>query len=258
MTPEKIVNLQKHPIEDINYRKNCKAKLDLKGALVMENFLTFESLDYLQFESRELHHLAYFCHQNHNAYLLEPDPDLPDEHIRNLAQSSDKGCVTHDQIPLNSPLRTLYEWSVFQSFLEALLSNKIFPYTDNLSSININYFEKGQQLGWHYDNASFAVTLMVQAPEQGGEFQYLEHLRNFEENDQGFEKTEDVVKGRIPCKKLNMGDGALVLFKGRNSLHRVTQVKSDHARILVTLNFNTEPGIMLSELARMTFFGRLE
>ncbi len=99
---------------------------------------------------------------------------------------------------------------------------------------------------------------MVQAPKQGGEFQYLEHLRNFEENDQGFTKTEDVVKGRIPCKKLNMSDGALVLFKGRNSLHRVTQVKCDHVRILVTLNFNTEPGIMLSELARMTFFGRLE
>ena len=109
MTPEKIVNLQKHPIEDINYRKNCKAKLDLKGALVMENFLTDESLDYLQSESRELHHLAYFCHQNHNAYLLEPDPELSDEHIRNLTQTSDKGCVTHDQIPLNSPLRTLYE-----------------------------------------------------------------------------------------------------------------------------------------------------
>ena len=77
MTPETIVNLQKHPIEDFNYTKNCKAKLDLNGALVMENFLTDESLEYLQYESRELRHLAYFCHQNHNSYLLEPDPDLP-------------------------------------------------------------------------------------------------------------------------------------------------------------------------------------
>ena len=137
---------------------------------VMENFLKDDSLEYLQFESRELRHLAYFCHQNHNAYLLEPDPDLPDGHIRNLDQTSDKGCVTHDQIPVNSPLRTLYEWPGFRSFLEAILGDSIFPYTDSLSSININYFERGQQLGWHYDNASFAVTLMVQAPEQGGEF----------------------------------------------------------------------------------------
>ena len=258
MTPETIVNLQKHPIEDLNYTKNCKVKLDLNGALVMENFLTDESLNYLQYESRELRNFAYFCHQDHNAYLLEPDPDLPDEHIRNLAQISDKGCVTHDQIPVNSPLRILYEWSGFRGFLEVVLANSIFPYTDTLSSININYFERGQQLGWHYDNASFAVTLMVQAPEQGGEFQYLEQVRNFEESDQGFAKTEDVVKGRLPCKTLTMGDGALVLFRGRNSLHRVAPVTSDHARILVTLNFNTEPGVMLSELARMTFFGRLE
>ena len=258
MTPETIVNLQKHPIDDFKYIKNCKAKFDLKGVLVMENFLTDESLDYLQSESRSLQHLAYFCHQNHNVYLLESDPDLPDEHIRNLSQTSDKGCVTHDQIPLNSPLSTLYEWTGFRDFLEGVLSNTIFPYTDSLSSININYFERGQQLGWHYDNASFAVTLMVQAPKKGGEFQYFEHLRNFEENDQNFTKTEDVVKGRLQSKKLNMSEGDLVLFKGRNSLHRVVPVKSDQARILVTLNFNTEPGIMLSELARMTFFGRLE
>ena len=258
MTPATIVNLHKHPIGDLIYIKNCKAKLDLNGALVMENFLTDESLDYLQYESRELRNLAYFCHQDHNAYLLEPAPDLPDEHIRNLAQTSDKGCVTHDQIPVNSPLRTLYEWPRFRGFVKAVLANSIFPYTDSLSSININYFERGQQLGWHYDNASFAVTLMVQAPEQGGEFQYLEQVRNFEKSDQGFAKTEEVVKGRLPCKTLSMDEGALVLFRGHNSLHRVATVASDHARILVTLNFNTEQGIMLSELARMTFFGRLE
>ena len=121
MKPETIVNLQKYPIEDLKYIKYCKSELDLKGLLVMENFLTYESLGYLQSESRELHHLAYFCRHNHNAYLLETDPDLSDEHIRNLAQTSDKGCVTHDQIPLNSPLRTLYEWLIFRGFLDCLL-----------------------------------------------------------------------------------------------------------------------------------------
>ena len=35
MITEKIVNLYKHPIEDLNYTKSCKAKLDLYGALVM-------------------------------------------------------------------------------------------------------------------------------------------------------------------------------------------------------------------------------
>ena len=224
----------------------------------MENFLSVDTLESLQNEAREVRPLAYFCIQNHNAYLLDSDPSLPGEHIRNLEQVSDKGCVPHDQIPAHSPLRTLYEWPVFRAFLESVLDLSVYPYADKLSSININYYEQGQQLGWHYDNASFAITLMVQAPESGGEFEYLEKVRDRESGEQGYADTEAVIKGIIQPKTLAMGDGALVLFRGRNSLHRVAPVASVQARILVTLNFNTEPGVMLSELVRTTFFGRTE
>jgi predicted 2-oxoglutarate/Fe(II)-dependent dioxygenase YbiX len=141
--------------------------------------------------------------------------------------------------------------------LKQVLGEPVFPYADTLSSININYYEQGQQLGWHFDNASFAVTLMLQSPGQGGEFEYREKVRNSEKGDSAFADTEAVIKGKLQPKTLAMSDGALVLFRGRNSLHRVAPVVREHARILVTLNFNTEPGIMLSELARMAFFGRL-
>ena len=257
MNPENIINLEQHPIQESDYSKSCKDQLDSTGALVMEDFLNSDTVESLQAEAREVRPLAYFCHQNHNAYLLDPDPDFPQEHIRNLEQVSDKGCITHDQVPENSLLRTLYEWPDFRVFLESVLDVPIFPYADTLSSININYYERGQQLGWHYDNASFAVTLMLQSPGQGGEFEYREKVRNSEKSDSGFADTEAVIKGKRQPKTLAMRDGALVLFRGRNSLHRVAPVASEHARILVTLNFNTEPGIMLSELARMAFFGRL-
>jgi len=100
--------------------------------------------------------------------------------------------------------------------------------------------------------------LMLQSPGQGGEFEYREMVRNCEKGDSAFADTEAVIKGKLQPKTLAIGDGSLVLFRGRNSLHRVAPVVSEHARILVTLNFNTEPGIMLSELARMAFFGRIE
>ena len=257
MNPENIINLEQHPIQDSNYSKSCKDQLDLAGALVMKKFLTPETVKFLQDEAREMRPLAYFCRHNHNAYLLDPDPELPKEHIRNLEQVSDKGCVPHDQIPDLSPLRTLYEWPDFREFLECVLDVPVYPYADSLSSININYYERGQQLSWHYDNASFAITLMIQAPEEGGEFEYLDEVRNIEAGQQGYKETEAVIKGTLKPKSLSMGDGALVLFRGRNSLHRVAPVVSERARILVTLNFNTEPGVMLSELVRMTFFGRI-
>ena len=257
MIPEAIVDLQRHPLQDTHYLQSCKAKLDRTGALLMEDFLTLNAVKFLQTEARKVQPLAYFCSQNHNAYLLDSDPALPAEHIRNLEQVSDKGCVPHDQVPESSPLRTLYEWPDFREFLEGVLGEPVFPYADTLSSININYFERGQQLGWHFDNASFAVTLMVQAPEQGGAFEYRERVRHKEAGEPGYADTEGVINGSLPRKTLGMGDGALVLFRGRNSLHRVAPVTSERSRILVTLNFNTEPDVLLSELARMTFFGRL-
>ena len=258
MNPENIINLEQHPIQESDYSKSCKDQLDSTGVLVMEDFLNSDTVESLQAEARELRPLAYFCHQNHNAYLLDPDTDFPAEHIRNLEQVSDKGCITHDQVPENSLLRTLYEWPDFRKFLKQVLGEPVFPYADTLSSININYYEQGQQLGWHFDNASFAVTLMLQSPGQGGEFEYREMVRNCEKDDWAFADTEAVIKGKLQPKTLAIGDGSLVLFRGRNSLHRVAPVVSEHARILVTLNFNTEPGIMLSELARMAFFGRIE
>ena len=50
--------------------------------------------------------------------------------------------------------------------------------------------------------------------------------------------------------------GTLVLFRGRNALHRVTPNASDRTRMPAVLASNAQPGISLSEAARMTFYGR--
>ena len=78
--------------------------------------------------------------------MLEDDPC-------NIEVKSDKGCVPHDLIPPNSFLNGLYNSIEFKNFLIKILGVKnIYPYKDNLSSINYNYYEKDQQLGWHFDN----------------------------------------------------------------------------------------------------------
>ena len=66
-----------------------------------------------------------------------------------------------------------------------------------------------------------------------------------------------VLNNSYPANELAVNPGTLILFYGRNYLHRVTPVKSKKNRILVTLNYNTEKGIKLSKNARITFFGRL-
>ena len=61
---------------------------------------------------------------------------------------------------------------------------------------------------------------------------------------------------KITPNELKVKPGTLILFYGRNYLHRVTPIESDKGRILVTLNYNLEEDIELSKNARKTFFGR--
>ena len=54
-----------------------------------------------------------------------------------------------------------------------------------------------------------------------------------------------------------MENGSLVLFRGKNAIHRVTPTEGDLTRVLSVLAYNSEPDVKLSESARMTFFGKL-
>lgn len=134
---------------------------------------------------------------------------------------------------------------------------ELHEYGDTLSSINLHYASEGQELGWHFDNSSFAITLMIQQPEKGGAFEYVKDVRDADNGEMNYALTEKILDGEVGTKTLTMEAGTLVLFRGRNSMHRVTPVKGKRTRMLVVLAYNTEPGISLSESARMTFFGRL-
>ena len=126
-----------------------------------------------------------------------------------------------------------------------------------MSGINIHYAREGEELGWHFDNSSFAITLLLQAPKEGGAFQYVSDLRNTNSEEMNFDSVEAVLNDKSAVETLHMEEGTLVLFRGLNSLHRVTPTIGNRIRILVVLAYNNKIGVSLSETARMTFFGRL-
>ena len=253
-----IVNLKNHPIiKSDKYFKKCNNELINNSILQLDNFLTKKGLFSIQKEALSLKKQAFYCSQKHTILLAKKNSKISNKDPCNIEVVSDKGCVPHDLIPKNSILNLLYKSREFKQFLIKILGiKKIYPYKDNLSSINYNYYEKKQQLGWHYDNASFAITLMIQSPNSGGVFQYINKGRNYEKNYINKNFIGKIITGKKNVKKLNVKPGTLLLFYGRNYLHRVTPVKSAKSRILVTLNYNEEKDIELSENARLTFFGR--
>jgi len=259
MDPEPVVDLKAYPLGEHGFRAACRQRLDRDGVLVLPRFLTPQSVEAIRREGEERRHKAYFCTQTHNVYLRPADPAFAAAHPRNRLVISSKGCITDDQVPRESMLRRLYDSGLFRAFLCDVLGEKgLYEYADPLSSINIHYAGPGQELGWHFDNSSFAITLMIQPPEQGGAFEYVGGVRDADAGDMNFPGVEAVLDGRTAAKALAMEAGALVVFRGRNAMHRVAPVEGERTRMLAVLAYNSEPGIALSESARMTFYGRLQ
>ncbi len=255
---KEIINANEHPINDEKYIKKCNAQIRNNSILIMNNFLNKDCLGELIDEALKLEDQAFYCSQNHTILLNKKNKSLDPNDPLNIEVVSDKGCVPHDLLDIKSKLNILYNSSIFKNFLKGVLNlNELYPYKDNLSSINYNYYQKSQQLGWHFDNASFAITLMIQSSDSGGEFEYVSKGRDFNKDFIDKDYIKNILEKKILPEKIDVRSGTLVLFYGRNYLHRVTPVKSNKPRILVTLNYNEEEGIMLSENARMTFFGRI-
>ena len=255
-----IVDLKQYPLGDLRgFVAQCKTRFDQAGSLLLPGFVLGDVVTELKKEALEHQHLAHYCQQTHTAFLSPVDTAFDEDHPRNRQVTSSKGCITDDQVPESSPLRRIYHNADFRRFLCIVLGEtQLYEYADPLSSINVHYYEQGQELGWHFDNSSFAVTLMIQPSELGGEFEYIPNFRDAQAGDMNFEGVGRALDGAVEAKALSIGEGTLALFRGRNSLHRVTPVIGDTRRIQTVLAYNTEPGVALSEQARRTFYGRVQ
>ncbi len=253
-----IVDLERYPVGDPAFGASAAATLDTDGVLVLEHFVRPGALAAMQAEAAAGQDQAYFCTQSHSVYLTPPDPAFDAAHPANRQVVSSKGCICDDEVASTSPLRVLYDDPSFRDFVkQATGEAELHPYADPLSSINIHYARRGQELGWHFDNSSFAITLLIRKPTAGSRFEYVKDLRDADAGEMNYDGVAALLDGALEPKVLSMSPGTIVLFRGRNSVHRVSPNESDETRMLAVLAYNAEPGVELSENARMTFYGRL-
>lgn len=253
-----IVDGERYLLTDKTFQKGARDALNINGVLALDEFIRPDALSTIQAEAKASQSKAYFCTDRHSVYLTPLDPAFSKDHPANRQVVSSKGCICDDDVPADSPLRALYNAHEFQAFVSAATGQGgLFPYADPLSSINVHYAKRGQELGWHFDNSAFAVTLLIQKPEAGARFEYVSDLRNCDTGEKNYAGVEQVLDGVVLPKVIEMDPGTLLLFRGRNALHRVTPNEGDRVRMLAVLAYNETPGVSLSENARMTFYGRL-
>ncbi len=244
-----------HPIADSAFIDRCRGTLDRDGVLVLKGFAQRDMIDRVVAESAPKEAAAFYAGTTHNVYLTSPDDRFGAEHPHNRQVVSSKGLIADDEIPADSPLREVYGDKAFRAFLCGVLGiDQIHPYVDTLSSINVHFAAEGMELGWHFDNSSFAVTMLLQAAEAGARFEYVPAVRDA--NSMGYERVGEVLDGTTAVSTLEFEPGDLVLFRGRHALHRVTPTEGGTTRMLVVFAYNDQPGVALSDSAVATFYGR--
>ncbi|GBF29563.1 hypothetical protein MnTg03_01136 [bacterium MnTg03] len=197
-------------------------------------------------EASKLQHLAYPGPTEVTPYFFNYDlgkgADYSDDHPlkrkgkRNLSQ------VASDLIPDYHKLSRLYHSPVLTDFLAAVLDQTVYRNQDKYQSLNISVMNAGGCQQWHFDSGLMVTTLLLQAPESGGVFEYVPELRSDES--ENYEQVQQVLDGDSNrVKRLKLEAGTLSLFRGHYSMHRVTEVEGSRTRIQAILGFSTTPDL---------------
>jgi hypothetical protein len=160
-----------------------------------------------------------------------------------------------DLLPEEFGPRRIYGSDEVLAFVAAALEKDVlYQSADPLDGVNMTVYEEGDELGWHFDQSEFSVTLMIQRSEGGGDFEYAPMVRTPE--DERYDDVRAVLVGETPPKLLASEPGTLAFFRGRYSLHRVPPVVGATPRMNSVLTYSVDRGHMLSPMAQRMYYGR--
>ena len=150
--------------------------------------------------------------------------------------------MLNHQIGNDSPLRQIYYYQPLTEFLRELCGFEQFYRSDCPHlALSAKIARDGDTDGWHFDTNDVVFSLLLQAPEAGGVFEYAPFLRSQDnENYSGVARV--VADPRNEAQRPTMGLGDFNVFMGDLSLHRVTPVHGARHRIVALFCYDQRPG----------------
>ena len=151
---------------------------------------------------------------------------------------------------------TSYDDPTIMQFVAAVnKQEKIFQYGDEFQALNVMYMKDGGSRAWHYDGSEYVITLMLQAPEAGGEFEYAPFIRGEKFGEENFPDVKKVFEGKWKTKQSCPSPGSLSVFNGRRSLHRVRAVYGEKDRVMSVLSYAKTEGEYSSPEKNVSLYG---
>jgi len=238
--------------------RRCREELADSGMFNLADFVRPDALAACVGELKPLLAEGAFRHaRRHDIYFGAPQPDLPAGHGARREIETSNRTVTGDRTA-GTIVRRIYDWPALAAFLAATMGKaRLFPMADPLACLNVMGYGDGEGLNWHFDRSQFTVTLLLQMPESGGEFEYRRNLRA--EGEPNYDGVARLLAGEDPeVRSVALSAGTLNVFAGRNTAHRAAPTLGVRDRIVAVMSFVEQPDVMFSAAERVGFYGRAD
>ena len=174
----------------------CRADLVDNGLFSLPGLLRPDALRETLERVKPVTATTAFVHRHaHNIYFKKTIPGLVPDHPALQLRQTANHTICANQIE-GSAITQLYDWPAFASLLANVMQKPV-PYRmdDRIASANVMTYYDGEALNWHFDRSEFTTTLLLQAPSNGGEFEYLRDLRT--DDDPNYDGVAALLNGEL-------------------------------------------------------------
>jgi hypothetical protein len=259
-SPSELIDNERYPLADAPARRRisaaAQAELARHGFCALPGFLRPAAIAAVLGEVTRLAPAAHYRDLMLGAYGGEAAADLPADHPRCRRHPFRMGVLAYDRFPAQSALRRLYLHDDLTDLVAEILGEpELHRCADPLLSCNVTIMAAGGQHGWHFDGNDFVITILLQAADRGGQFEFAPGIRS--DRDQNYAAVAQVMDGDPTLvHRPTVTPGTLMLFRGKHALHRVTPVGSAGLRIIAIFSYDRRPGMVFPPYVQRNAVGR--
>lgn len=235
--------------------RRLPAEITETGACNLKGFIRPEAVAALAAEAVALEPQAFRKDKVRNAYFTSDDPALPDDHPLRAFFPLKMAQLAHDLIPPAALVEQLYRYDPLTDFIRRVLGkDTLYRMADRFQALNLTYLKAGDLQPWHYDHGEFTVTLLLQAADAGGDFDYAPRIRTPEA--ENFDAVKRLFAGTYEdVRTLARDAGTLTIFRGMYAMHRVSEVKGPKSRITAIFSYDSLPDRVATDEVNVSIYG---
>jgi hypothetical protein len=245
-----VVDLERYPLTDAvafdAIARTCRSQLQESSFACLPGFLRAGAAQAMTAEVLDAIPRAYRREQSFSAYDEKAPQLYAPDHVRRRIHKSRQFVVAMDVLPKSGLLRTLYGNETLTRRIAQMLDESVlFPLADPVMGCTATVMYDGDNHGWHFDLNDFVVSILLQAPEAGGTFDFAPNIRD--DADENYAGVAAALDGRSEAvRSIKVEAGTLLLFCGRRALHCVPPVAGEVPRVIALFSYDRHAGVRYS------------